>query len=70
MCVYMYICRVIYLFVKCILVGYICMFLFTVEDRITIHLDYYIGLILRIFILIVTTRVCKLTVLFVHILKF
>ena len=38
MCVYIYICRGVYLLVTCIYVGYICMLLFYADYHITLRL--------------------------------
>ena len=43
------------------------MFIFTVEDCVTLRLDYYKVLILRIFILTMTNPIHKVTVIFVHV---
>ena len=37
-CVYMYICGGIYLLVTCIYAGYICMFIFSADDCVTLCL--------------------------------
>ena len=47
---------------------YILMFMFPIEDLITIRSDYDKGLMWKIFIIVVAAPVCKLTVTFVNVL--
>ena len=67
MCVYMYICRGIYLFVTYVYVGYICIFVFTCRVlRQSVSVLFY-GLMWRIFILVVTALICRFTFPFFHV---
>ena len=61
-CAYICIYLGLYFFVTCM-----CVCLFLIEDIVILRLDYYKGLMWRIFNLVFTAPVRKVTVSFVHV---
>ena len=70
-CVYMYICRRIYSFFTCVYVEYICIYLYIFSSYYCFILRLFSckGLMCRFFIILVTDPVCRVAVMFVHIIK-